>query len=101
MTRKQITSPLHEEDIVNLRAGDQVYLSGIIYTARDAAHARLIGLLQKGEKLPINLTGQIIYYVGPSPAKLGAVIGSAGPTTSYRMDLILPFTGTGTKRHDR
>ncbi|MGI6552725.1 MAG: Fe-S-containing hydro-lyase [Bacillota bacterium] len=90
MTRKQITSPLHEEDIVNLRAGDQVYLSGIIYTARDAAHARLIGLLQKGEKLPINLTGQIIYYVGPSPAKLGAVIGSAGPTTSYRMDAYTP-----------
>ncbi|HHX51683.1 MAG TPA: Fe-S-containing hydro-lyase [Clostridia bacterium] len=90
MATVQLKSPLQEEDVVSLRAGDQVFLSGIIYTARDAAHARLVELLQKGKKLPVNLSGQIIYYVGPSPAKPGAVIGSAGPTTSYRMDAYTP-----------
>lgn len=65
-------------------------LSGVIFTARDAAHARLAELLEKGEELPIDLRGQVIYYVGPSPAKPGQVIGSAGPTTSYRMDMYTP-----------
>jgi fumarate hydratase subunit beta len=73
-----------------LRAGDQVLLSGVVYTARDAAHARLSESLEKGENLPVNLNEQIIYYVGPSQAKPGQIIGSAGPTTSYRMDIYTP-----------
>jgi fumarate hydratase subunit beta len=85
-----ITTPLTEETVVNLRAGDRVLISGIVYAARDAAHQRMIERLDRGEPLPIDLTGQIIYYVGPTPAKPGQVIGSAGPTTSGRMDKYAP-----------
>ncbi|MGL4393170.1 MAG: Fe-S-containing hydro-lyase [Fusobacteriaceae bacterium] len=87
---KKITTPLTDEQISDLKIGDSVLITGIIYTARDAAHARLIKLLNAGEKIPFDLNGQIIYYVGPTPAKEGKVIGSAGPTTSYRMDSYTP-----------
>ena len=83
---KRIYLPLTEEQTVNLKAGDNVLLNGIIYTARDAAHGRLVKLIEEKEKLPIELKDAVIYYVGPTPAKPGQVIGSAGPTTSYRMD---------------
>lgn len=86
----KLKTPLTDDDITNLKIGDKVELSGTIYTARDAAHARLVELIEKGEKLPIPLEGQVIYYVGPAPAKPGEVIGSAGPTTSYRMDSFAP-----------
>ncbi len=82
--------PLADRDLEKLHAGDRVLFSGILYTARDAAHARLIRLLKEGEPLPIPLEGQVIYYVGPTPAKPGQVIGSAGPTTSGRMDAYTP-----------
>lgn len=78
--------PLKEDDLTNLKVGDRVLLTGNIYTGRDAAHKRLIETLEKNEKLPIDLKNEFIYYVGPSPAQPGQVIGSAGPTTSYRMD---------------
>lgn len=74
------------EDILKLRAGDVVYITGVIYTARDAAHKRFVELIDKGEDLPVDFTNGAIYYVGPTPAKPGRVIGSAGPTSSYRMD---------------
>lgn len=86
----KITTPLTYEKIKDLKAGDKVLLTGTIYSARDAAHKRLIDLLDKGEKLPIEIENETIYYVGPSPAKPGKVIGSAGPTTSYRMDSYTP-----------
>ena len=86
---KKITAPLDDEVIINLKAGDLVSITGYIYTGRDAAHKRLIELIGKGRKLPIELKGQIIYYVGPAPTKPGYPCGSAGPTTSYRMD---PYT---------
>jgi len=85
----KITTPLDIKEIVNLRAGDFVNITGNIYAARDAAHKRFFELIEKGDKLPIELEGQIIYYVGPAPAKPGYPCGSAGPTTSYRMD---PYT---------
>ncbi|MHB1418103.1 MAG: Fe-S-containing hydro-lyase [Bacillota bacterium] len=85
-----ITTPVSDTDILKLRIGDQVYISGAVYTARDAAHKRLVELLDRGEQLPADLHGQAIYYVGPSPAKPGQAIGSAGPTTSYRMDAYAP-----------
>ena len=85
----RVSAPLTEEDIAQLRAGDHVRFYGALYTARDAAHRRLLAAAEKGEPLPLDLKGQIIYYVGPSPARPGRVIGSAGPTTSMRMD---PFT---------
>lgn len=85
-----IRTPLTYEKIKNLRAGDRILLSGTIYAARDAAHKRLIELLDKNLDLPININNETIYYVGPSPAKEGQVIGSAGPTTSYRMDSYSP-----------
>ena len=87
---KRIYLPLTEEQTVNLKAGDNVLLNGIIYTARDAAHGRLVKLIEEKEKLPIELKDAVIYYVGPTPAKPGQVIGSAGPTTSYRMDKYAP-----------
>lgn len=90
MAEKKIKSPLTDDIIADLVIGDQVYLSGTIYTARDSAHKRLIELLEQGKELPFDIKGQIIFYVGPSPAKPGAVIGSAGPTTSYRMDAYTP-----------
>ena len=86
----KITTPLTEEKTKKLKAGDSVLLSGVIYTGRDAAHKRLIELLDKGQELPLHIKDEIIYYVGPSPAKPGQVIGSAGPTTSYRMDSYAP-----------
>jgi len=76
--------------VKGLRAGDQVMITGVIYTARDAAHERMLETLEKGGKLPFEIRGQILYYVGPSPAKPGQVIGSAGPTTSGRMDVYSP-----------
>lgn len=85
-----IKSPLDEETVKKLNAGDQVFITGVIYTARDAAHKRLVEALDKGEKLPLDLKNQVIYYMGPSPAKPGQVIGSAGPTTSGRMDSYAP-----------
>lgn len=87
---KRITTPLTKEKIRELKAGDSVLITGTIYTARDAAHKRLIELLDKGEELPIEAADSIIYYVGPTPAKEGQAIGSAGPTTSYRMDAYSP-----------
>ncbi len=86
----KITPPLTDADVENLRAGDKVLITGVLYTARDAAHKRLIELLDKGEKLPFDVKGQLIYYAGPTPAKPGQVIGSAGPTTSGRMDAYTP-----------
>lgn len=87
---KRITTPLTEDKVKDLKAGDTVLITGTIYTARDAAHKRLVELIDKGEKLPIDVKDSIIYYVGPTPAKPGQAIGSAGPTTSYRMDPYSP-----------
>lgn len=87
---KYIETPLTEEKIKDLKAGDYVYLSGTIYTARDAAHKRMTEGLEKGIELPFNMEDQIIYYLGPTPAREGQVIGSAGPTTSSRMDKYTP-----------
>ena len=86
----RLTTPLTDDDIESLRAGDRVLLSGVIYTGRDAAHKRLFELLAAGKELPVDLRGQVIYYVGPTPAKPGEAIGSAGPTTSGRMDAYTP-----------
>jgi len=88
-TPKHITLPLAEETAVALHAGDLLQLHGILYTARDAAHKRLIAALEQGQPPPFSLANQLIYYVGPAPAKEGQVIGPAGPTTSGRMD---PYT---------
>lgn len=85
-----IKAPLSKEAAKKLHAGDTVYLSGIIYSARDAAHKRLCELIKKGEALPFEIENSVIYYMGPSPAKPGQVIGAAGPTTSYRMDAYAP-----------
>lgn len=87
----KLTLPLKKEDIKMLKAGDSVLLSGELYTARDAAHKRFYDMVQNGEKLPINVENETIYYVGPAPAKPGAVIGPAGPTSSYRMDKYTPM----------
>lgn len=87
---KYLTLPLKQEDIQNLKAGDYVYLTGEIYTARDAAHKRMKEALDAGKELPLDIRGQIIYYMGPSPAREGKVIGSAGPTTASRMDKYTP-----------
>lgn len=87
---KTMTTPLTKEDALSLRAGDQVLLSGTIYTGRDAAHKRMVALLQEGKPLPFDVENQIIYYVGPTPAKPGHVFGSGGPTTSGRMDAYAP-----------
>lgn len=83
------TPPFTDEDVAQLRAGDHVRFYGTIYTARDAAHRRMIGGLDEGKPLPMDIRGQVIYYVGPTPARPGRVIGSAGPTTAMRLD---PFT---------
>ena len=87
---KKISTPLNNEKISQLKAGDSVLITGDIYTGRDAAHKRLVELIEKGQELPIDIKGQIIYYVGPAPAKPGYPCGSAGPTTSYRMDPYAP-----------
>jgi len=86
----KITAPLNIKEIVNLRAGDFVNITGNIYAARDTAHKRFFELIEKGEELPIDLKGQIIFYSGPTPAKPGNSCGSVGPTTSYRMDSYTP-----------
>jgi fumarate hydratase subunit beta len=86
----RLTPPLTDEMVKTLVMGDQVLVSGVIYTARDAAHKRLMELLDAGKQLPVDFKGQILYYVGPSPARPGRVIGAAGPTTSTRMDVYTP-----------
>lgn len=86
----RLTTPLSTEDVENIHIGDRVLLNGVLLTGRDAAHKRLFELIKEGKKLPIDIKGQVIYYVGPTPAKPGKPIGSAGPTTSYRMDLYSP-----------
>ena len=87
---KKISLPLSEKTIADLRAGDTLLLSGVLYVARDAAHRRMIESLDRGEPLPFDIKGQTLYYMGPSPAPPGRVIGSAGPTTSARMDAYAP-----------
>lgn len=98
MSEKNIKLPLNEDMVKELKCGDMVNLSGTIYTARDAAHQRIINSINKGEDIPFDIKNQIIYYVGPTPNKPGEVIGSAGPTTSYRMDdLTIPLLKLGLK----
>ena len=87
---RKITAPLSKETVLSLRAGEQVLLSGVIYTARDAAHARFCAALDEGRELPLDLRGQTIFYAGPTPAPAGKPIGSVGPTTSARMDAYTP-----------
>jgi fumarate hydratase subunit beta len=87
---RAIETPLTDDVIKTLKIGDKVAISGIIYSARDAAHKRLVELIERGDDLPFDVPGQIIYYVGPTPAKPGFAVGSAGPTTSYRMDPYAP-----------
>lgn len=87
---RYLKSPLSEKDVMDLRAGDYVYITGKIYTARDAAHKRMFESLENGDELPFNVKNNIIYYMGPSPEREGKVIGSAGPTTSSRMDKYTP-----------
>jgi len=88
--RRYLYTPLTDDVVVSLRAGDRVYLSGTVLTARDAAHKRLVEILEKGEELPVDLRGQVIYYCGPTPPPPGKGIGSCGPTTSSRMDIYTP-----------
>jgi fumarate hydratase subunit beta len=90
MAAKKITTPLTDEVVRDLRAGDEVEITGVIYQARDAAHKRIVALIDAGDPLPFDLQGVVIYYMGPSPARPGKVIGSAGPTTSGRMDAYAP-----------
>ena len=98
MAEQHITLPLTDETIAGLRAGDYVYLTGELLTARDAAHKRMCEALSRGEALPVDIRGQVIYYVGPTPARPGAIIGSAGPTTSERMDgFTIPLLEVGLK----
>ena len=95
---KKLVMPLSTEDILDLKVGEMVELSGVIYTGRDAAHKRFVDAIENGEELPFDPDGQGIYYVGPTPSKPNEVIGSAGPTTSYRMDdLTIPLLERGLK----
>jgi fumarate hydratase subunit beta len=95
---KEVVPPLGDADIESLKAGDRVRITGVLYTARDAAHARLLPLIEAGQPLPIDVRGQIIYYTGPSPARPGDVVGSIGPTTGGRMDTFTPkLLGLGLK----
>ena len=87
---RRIELPITRESVRNIKSGESLLLSGVIYTARDAAHKRLVELVEKGEELPFDIKNSTIYYVGPTPAKPGQAIGSAGPTTSYRMDAYSP-----------
>lgn len=91
MAEHKITTPVSDETIEKMRAGDRVFITGYLLTARDAAHKKLVDLIKEGKELPIDIRGQIIYYVGPTPARPGKAIGSAGPTTSYRMDSYAPL----------
>ena len=86
----RLTEPFNKEQVKEYRAGDRVLITGTIYTARDAAHKRITELLARGEKPPFEIENSVVYYVGPTPAKPGEAIGSAGPTTSYRMDAYAP-----------
>ena len=86
----RLKAPLSDKDLEKLKIGDRVLINGTVYTGRDAAHKRLFDLVQAGKDLPFDVRGQVIYYVGPAPAKPGQVLGSAGPTTSYRMDAYSP-----------
>ena len=86
----RLKAPLSDKDLEKLKVGDRVLISGTVYTGRDAAHKRLFDLVEAGKDLPFDVRGQVIYYVGPAPAKPGQVLGSAGPTTSYRMDAYSP-----------
>jgi len=98
MSELKLTTPLSDEAVAGLRAGDVVKLSGYIYSARDAAHRKIVEALDRGEEAPFDLKGAVIYYVGPTPAPPGRPIGSAGPTTSYRMDTYAPrLHGLGLK----
>jgi fumarate hydratase subunit beta len=90
METKRLVTPLTTAEVEKLHAGDNIVLTGYIYTGRDAAHKKMVDLLQNGEKLPFDPEGQVIYFVGPTPAKPGQVIGSAGPTTSGRMNKYSP-----------
>ena len=90
MENKHISVPFVAEEIEKLESGDYVYVTGTIYSARDAAHKRMIETLERGEELPLELKGNVIYYMGPSPARVGQAIGSAGPTTASRMDKYTP-----------
>ena len=87
---KKIRTPLTDDVVKGLKVGEKVSITGVIYSARDAAHKRLVELIEKGEELPFDLKGAVIYFVGPAPAKPGYAVGSAGPTTSYRMDPYSP-----------
>jgi len=91
MAQVKITTPLTRDTVRDLKAGDSCLISGVIYTARDAAHKRLCELVAQGKELPMDVKDAIIYFVGPTPAKPGQAIGSAGPTTSYRMDAYSPI----------
>ena len=88
---RKLTTPLSEEDVRSLKAGDKAAINGVIYTARDMAHKRLCAAIETGEELPFELEGAVVYFMGPSPARLGKVIGAAGPTTSSRMDAFSPL----------
>ena len=90
MSEHHISTPVSDDVIETLKAGDSVTITGYLYTGRDSAHKKLIDLINAGKELPIDVKGQLIYYVGPTPARPGKVIGSAGPTTSYRMDSFAP-----------
>ena len=90
MAEYQLTTPLTDADVEQLKAGDVIFITGTIYTGRDAAHKRIVEALDRGEDAPFDLKGALIYYVGPSPAPPGRPIGAAGPTTSYRMDTYAP-----------
>lgn len=98
MPEYTLYTPLKDDDITKLKAGDRVNINGTIFTARDAAHKKLVELIDKGEELPFDIRGQVIYYAGPAPAKPGYVIGPVGPTTSGRMDsLTVPLLEKGLK----
>lgn len=90
MAEHRITTPVSDDVIEKMRAGDKVFITGYVLTGRDAAHKKLIDLIKEGKSLPVDIRGQFIYYVGPTPARPGKPIGSAGPTTSYRMDSYAP-----------
>ncbi len=90
MAEHRITTPVTDEVVAKLRAGDKVFITGYLLTGRDSAHKKLIDLIKGGQELPVDIKGQLIYYVGPTPARPGKPIGSAGPTTSYRMDTYAP-----------
>lgn len=91
MAEHRITTPVTDETIAKLRAGDKVFITGYLLTGRDSAHKKLADLIKEGKELPVEIKGQFIYYVGPTPARPGKAIGSAGPTTSYRMDSYAPL----------